>query len=291
VVSIKKEDRFDSLATTRTVGYFLRRSMRTPSTMWVFAAPLLLASAGCDSLSARMKAQEAVNLYHRGMLAEAASMFEDAEKLDPYIPTIQLDLGFAELALYQANPRSKDGAAAAAKALTAFERYLSLRPAEERAKSYLIQTFVDTGHYDEAVAFFKPAVEKTPPEGEALATLGTIASKTGRYEDAKGWYEKRIAAEPQNADARLALGVLIWDYLHNHAEVVGQQRIATADTALTHLNEAIKLKPNAPNSYTYANLVYRERASGETTDDAKRVDLEQANKFFKQATELQKGAK
>jgi tetratricopeptide (TPR) repeat protein len=237
-----------------------------------------------------MQAQEAVDLYHRGLISDAAAKFESAEKLDPYIPTIQLNLGFAQLALYQANPKGDDGAKAAAKAITAFERYLSLRPDEERARSYLVQTFVDTGHYDEAVSFFKPAVEKTPPDGEALATLGTIASKTGRYEDAKKWYQKRIDSEPQNADARLALGVLIWDYLHNHAEVAGSERIATADQALVHLNEAIKLKPKAPNPYTYANLVYRERALGEPNDDGKRGDLEQANKLFKQAQELQKGS-
>jgi tetratricopeptide (TPR) repeat protein len=264
--------------------------MPKPSMMWVLWTPLLFCSTGCDSLKARMQAQEAVDLYHRGLISDAAAKFESAEKLDPYIPTIQLNLGFAQLALYQANPKGDDGAKAAAKAITAFERYLSLKPDEERARSYLIQTFVDTGHYDEAVSYFKPNVEKNPPDGEALATLGTIASKTGRFEDAKKWYQKRIDTEPQNADARLALGVLIWDYLHNHAEVVGTERITIADQALVHLNEAIKLKPKAPNPYTYANLVYRERAAGQLTDDAKRPDLEQANKLFKQAQELQKGA-
>jgi tetratricopeptide (TPR) repeat protein len=238
-----------------------------------------------------MQAQEAVDLYHRGLIQEAASKFESAEQLDPYIPTIQLNLGFAQLAVYQANPKSPEGAKAAAKAITAFERYLSLRPDEERARSYLVQTFVDTGHYDEAVLYFKPSVDKRPPDGEALATLGTIASKTGRYEEAKKWYQLRIDTEPQNADARLALGVLVWDYLHNHTEIAGADRIAIADSALVHLNEAIKLKPKAPNPYTYANLVYRERALGQTTDDAKRVDLEMANKLFKQAQELQKGAR
>src|SRR5262245_5734831 len=165
--------------------------MRLRRVMRVLLAPLVIAATmGCDSLKARMLAQDAVRLYHRGLISEAAAKFEEAEKLDPYIPTIQLDLGFAQLALYQANPKSKAGSAAADKAITAFERYLMLRPREERAKSYLIQTFVDTGHYDEAVTYFKPALDKNPPDGEALATLGTIASKTGRYLEAKRWYGK-----------------------------------------------------------------------------------------------------
>jgi tetratricopeptide (TPR) repeat protein len=247
--------------------------------------------AGCDSLKARMAAQEAVRLYRKGAVAEAAAQFEAAEKLDPYIAAIQIDLGFANLALYQASPHTTEGLAAARKAITAFERYLALRPDEERAKSYLVQTFVDTGQYDEAVTYFKPAVERTPPSGEALATLGLIAAKTGRFEDARRWYERRIVAEPANADARLALGILIWDHLHAHPTLVGPERIQLADAALQPLDEAMRLKPLAPNAYTYANLVYRERALGQANDDGKRADLAQAEKLWKRAAEQQKAAR
>lgn len=210
-----------------------------------------------------MRAQEAVDLYHKGQVQEAANKFAEAEKLDPNIATIQLNLAFSNLALSQTfvpgSPQAKD---ASGKAIDAFQKFLKLKPADERARSYLVQTFVDTGRYDDAVAFFKPEVEKTPPNGEALATLGTIANKTGRFQDAKTWYEKRIAAEPANPDARLAVGVLMWDYLHNHIELQGDDRLKMADDAIAQLAEAIKIAPNAPNAYTYTNLVYRERAKG-----------------------------
>jgi tetratricopeptide (TPR) repeat protein len=256
-----------------------------------FAMLTALLVGGCDSLHARMLAQEGVNLYHKGMLGEAAARFEEAEKLDPYIPAIQLDLGFSNLALYQGDPKGKLGEAASQKAVVAFEKYLQLRPGEERARVFLIQTFIDTGRYDDAVAYFKPAVEKTPIDLEALTTLGIIASKSGKYEEAKGWYEKRIEKDPSNADARLAVAVLMWDYLHNHTDLAPPDRISLSDVAIAHLAEAIKLKPAAPAAYTYTNLLYRERALGETNDDGKRKDLEQASKFFQKAQELQKGAK
>jgi tetratricopeptide (TPR) repeat protein len=253
---------------------------------------LPLATAGCDSLHARLLAQDGVSLYRHGQVAEAAAKFEQAEKLDPYIPPIQLNLGFASLAIYQNSPKSPEGTAAATRAIVAFEKFLQLKPDEERARVYLIQTFVDTGRYDDAVAYFKPAVDKTPPDPEALGTLGIIASKTGRYEEAKSWYEKRIAAQPNNADAQLALGVLMWDYLHNHVtDVAGPDRVAMSDVAIGHLGESIRLAPKAPAAYTYTNLAYRERALGQPNDDGKRTDLEQASKFFKQAEALQKGAK
>ena len=56
----------------------------------------------------------------------------------------------------------------------------------------------------------------------------------------------------------LALGVLIWDYLHNHTDVVADQRKQLADEGIADLKKAIDLAPNAPNPYTYTNLLYRE---------------------------------
>jgi tetratricopeptide (TPR) repeat protein len=238
-----------------------------------------------------MTAQEGVSLYHHNDVEKAATAFEAAAKLDGSIPTIQLNLGFANLALYQQNPKGPRATEVSSKAIVAFEKYLALRPNEERARVFLIQTFVDTGRYDDAVAFFKPSVEKVPADGEALNTLGIIASKTGRYDEAKGWYEKRVALDPNNSDARLSLGILLWDRLHNHAEIVGADRVVLADLAIDHLAEAIHQKPNAPNAYVYTNLVYRERAAGEPDDDRKRADIELAIKFHKEAQELQKGLK
>jgi tetratricopeptide (TPR) repeat protein len=256
-----------------------------------FGVVLILATAtlGCDSLKARKVAGEAAELYHQGKLEEAIALYEQAVQLDPNIPTIQLNLGFANLAVYQQSPKSKEGDAAADKAVQAFEAFLKLKPGDERGTQYLVQTFVDTARYDAAVEYFKPQTEKNVPE--AFNTLGLIASKTGKFAEAKDWYTKRVGADPNNADAHLALGVLIWDYLHNHKEVVAQQRKDLSDEGIKVLAEAIRIAPKAPNAYTYTNLLYRERSEADVTDDEKRPDLEKANQFFKKAMELQKAAK
>ena len=249
-------------------------------------APLF---AGCASLRARMIAQEGVDLYHKQDYAGAAAKFAEAEKFDPNIPTIELNLGFANLSLYRMAPNSTEAAKAASNAIAAFERYLKLKPKDERAQVFLVQTFVDTGKYDDAVAFFKPAVERDPPDTGALNTLAIIAAKTGRFQEAKDWYERRIAAEPDSTEAHLALGVLIWNYLHDHPEDNGAKRLELSKQALQTLGDAIKLSPNAPNAYTYTNLVYREKALGELNDDDKRVDFEEANRFYKLGMDRMKG--
>jgi tetratricopeptide (TPR) repeat protein len=263
--------------------------MRKFSVNFVCALIVAAGATGCDSLKARMVAGDAATLYHQGKLDEAIAKYEEAAKFDPNIATIQLNLGFANLAAYQQDPKGKSGDEAANRAVEAFENFLRIKPDDERGKQYLVQTFVDTARYDAAVQYFQPQVQKNDPD--ALNTLGIIASKTGRFSEAMDWYTKRTQADPNNADAHVALGVLVWDYLHNHTEVVGQQRKDLADQCIKVLADAIKLTPKAPNPYTYTNLCYRERANADLTDDEKRPDLEKANEFFKKAMELQKAAK
>jgi len=254
-----------------------------------FALALALCLAGgCDTLSARSHAKDGVRLYRDGRVVEAAAEFEAAQRLDASIPTVWLNLGFSSLAVFQAAPHSAGGQIAAARAIAAFERYLQLRPDEERAKSYLVQTFVDTSRYDDAVKFFQPAVDKTPPDTQALATLGTIAAKIGRSSEAATWYERRIQAEPESGDARLALAILLWDRLKSHPEVVGRARVELASRALSVLKEARRLVPGAPNAFLYTNLVYRERANTDLGEEPRRADLELANAYFRIASGMGK---
>jgi tetratricopeptide (TPR) repeat protein len=249
---------------------------------------LAAGTMGCDTLKARKVASEAADLYHEGRVEDAIAKYEEAASYDPNIATIQLNLGFANLALYQNNPKDKAGDDAANKAVVAFENFLKLKPNDERGHQYLVQTFVDTSRYDAAVEFYKPQIEKKDPE--VFNTLGVIASKTGKFPEAKDWHLKRIDADPKNPDAKVSYCVLLWDYLHNHAEVVGDPRKQMADEGIAQCKAAIEQAPKAPNAYTYTNLLYRERAMADLTDDEKRPDLEQANEYFRKAMQLLKEA-
>lgn len=279
-----KRDRF--LAAPLTLLGFLG----TAAT-WSAMGAVAVGATGCDTIRARSRAQDGVKLYRDGDVTGAAAKFEEAQKLDPTVPTIWLNLGFADLAVFQASTHALGGQIAAKRAITAFEEYLKLRPNEERAQSYLIQTFVDTGRYEDAEKYFKLAVEKNPPDTQALATLGTIASKIGRFEDAQRWYQRRIDADPDSGDARLALGILLWDRLKNHADIIGKERVEMANHALAVLKEARRLQPKSPNPFLYTNLVYRERANAGLGDDAKNADLTMANAYFTIANDMGKDAK
>ena len=244
---------------------------------------------GCDTLKARMVASDAAKLYKDGKVEEAIAKYEEASKLDPSIATIQLNLGFANLAAIRTTRRAKQGDDAANKAVAAFEAYLKLKPGDERGTQYLVQTFVDTSRYDAAVDFYKPQIEKKDPE--VFNTLGVIASKTGKFAEAKDWYAKRVDADPKNPGrqgraVRASSGTTCTITSRSWAISASRSPTRASSTARRRSTQA----PKAPNAYTYTNLLYRERAAADITDDEKRPDLEKANEYFRKAMQLLKEA-
>jgi tetratricopeptide (TPR) repeat protein len=262
-----------------------RRSRRGHA-LGVLAVAALTLLSGCDTLSARFRAREGVDLYHASDFAGAARKFDEAARLEPGLAVLPLNAGTSNLALFRAaGSKSPQGQEAAGKAIAAYERYLSLKPSDERVKAALVQTFVETSRYEDAVAFFRSDVEKN--DVESLSVLATVATKCGKAEEAEAWHLKRIAASANKPEGYLALGVFLWQELHDHADWPHDKRKGKADIAIDKLKKAIDIQPAAPNAYTYVNLVYRELSATEPTEDAKRHDLEEANKYFQMALERQ----
>jgi tetratricopeptide (TPR) repeat protein len=153
-------------------------------------------------------------------------------------------------------------------------------------KAALVQTFVETGRYEDAVVFFRGAADKR--DVEALSVLATIATKCGKPDEAQAWHLKRIEASPDKAEGYVSLGVFLWEELHNHADWPQDKRKPKAELAIEKLKKAIDLQPAAPNAYTYVNLVYRELSANEPDADTKKKDLDEAQKYFQMAVDRQK---
>jgi tetratricopeptide (TPR) repeat protein len=270
-------------------------------------AALSLGTSGCDTLKARARAQQGVEKYRDGDIKEAARLFREAAEIDPTVPPILINRGYTHLALYQQNPRSKEGQEAADLAVKSFRDYMALPTIKsdqrQRARDYLLQTFVDARKYDEAVEFFKPQVERDNPDLEALTILGNIAKSIGKMDASRMWLERRIKANPKDTDGYVALAIMTWDDLcadtqcrmapdqrKNNLQMPPLVRIEKANAALELLEKARLLSPKAPTPVIYANLLLRERSYGQPTDDLKRTDLEEANKLLQLAVAMQKAA-
>lgn len=260
---------------------------RSPAALLALAA-LALVGGGCDTLRARHRAGLGADAYKKGDFHAASYKYEQALALDPGLDAVHLNLGYTYLQLYTQSPKSHEGHEYGGLAVKEFEEFLERRPGDEKARNYLVQTFVDTNRYDDAVSYFKPETERTPPSLEAITTLGQIAAKTNRIDQALAWYELRVKSNPDDADGPYNLGVLVWDHLHNHLDVQGPARLALADRGIAALKRAIELRPHASNGYTYLNLVYRERAPGEPDEAARAADLAEAEKNLKAALAIVK---
>jgi tetratricopeptide (TPR) repeat protein len=241
---------------------------------------------GCDMLGARFKAREGVDLYKAQDYGGAANKFDEASRMDPTLAVLRLNSGTSNLAHFRnVGGKSAEGQQAATRAIQAYEKYLELKPQDERVKAALVQTFIETGRYEDSVVFFRPAVEKN--DVEALGVLAAIATKCNKKDEAESWHKKKIAATPNKPDGYLALGVFLWNELHDNPTWPHEKRKEKAATALEALKKAIDLAPAAPNAYTYTNLVYREIAASEPTEEGKRKNLEEATRYFKMALERQ----
>ena len=264
-------------------------------------------STGCDTLRARARAQKGVDKYRNGDIKGAAQLFTEAAAIDPTFPPIIINRGYTHLALYQQYARTKEGQEAANIAVASFKQYMNmpdLKPDQrQRARDYLLQTFVDARRYEDAVEFFKPQVDRENPDLEALTILGNIAKSIGKTEASRMWLERRIKANPKDTDGYVALAIMTWDELcadsqcrtpvdqrRNNLQMAPAERIAKVNQALELLDQARELSPKAPTPVTYANLLLRERSYAQPNDELKRLDLDEANKLLQIALAMQKAA-
>lgn len=274
----------------------------------VAVASLAFGTIGCDTLRARARAQKGVDEYREGNIKVAAKLFREAAEIDPTVPPIIINRGFTHLQLYQQDPRSKEGIEAANIAIASFKQYMGmpgLKPEQQqRARDYLLQTFVDARRYDDAVEYFKPQVERENPDLEALTILGNIAKSIGKTDASRMWLERRVKANPKDTDGYVALAIMNWDELcadsqcrtpleqrRGHLQsLTPEQRIVKANAGIELLKKANELSPQAPTPIVYANLLLRERSYAQASDDFKRADLDQATGLMRLSLAMQKAA-
>src|SRR5258708_7077882 len=78
--------------------------------------------SGCDTLSARFRAREGIDLYRQADYSGAAKKFEEAHRLDPALPVLLLNAGTSNLAVFRAVGRkTPEGQGAATRAISSYE--------------------------------------------------------------------------------------------------------------------------------------------------------------------------
>lgn len=257
----------------------------------VLAILVAAASAGCEQVQARRHIQEGNKLYYAGEYEKAVAEYDQALATRPDLTIGWYNKGLTHLAMFAPGAKTPENEAHAQGAIKAFNEYLKAQPKDDKARDYLLSTYIDSGHYEGALAYFEEKLKENPNDVLAIAQLAQINAGAGKFEDANKWHHKRAEIETSTdgkADALYSIGVLSWRRLNNKFDVNGVERAKIADEGIGALEEALAIRKDHQAQLTYHNLLYRERALAHEASWARATDIATAQVSFKKAMDIAK---
>jgi tetratricopeptide (TPR) repeat protein len=117
--------------------------------------------------------------------------------------------------------------------------FLALTPDSVSVNMMMGYAFQREGKLDEAVNYYRRAVQLAPSSADALNNLGLALKLRGNLSEAVNHYRKALEGAPQNADIHYNLGNAL-------------QSLGKLDEAISHYQQALKIKPE--HAYTHFNL-------------------------------------
>ncbi|HET6610542.1 MAG TPA: tetratricopeptide repeat protein [Kofleriaceae bacterium] len=236
-----------------------RRRFCTALTLSLFA---VIAATGCDQVSGRLALNRGNRLYSDGRYLEAVSAYEEGLAKLPDFVAGHHNCGLAYYKLFRPGVETPKNLAYANKAAAHLTRYLDENPDDTRIVSLLTTTWMDSGNYKAALAYWEDQLKEDPKSHEVLVILANINKQAGDYDKALSWIRKRIDAEAQTqgkVDAYMDIGKLELSRLRN-PDVVGKERLVIADTALAALQKAAALDSKDPMIHSYMASIFKLRS-------------------------------
>ena len=239
-----------------------------PVLLTVLAA-LAVTGTGCDELSARRGVQKGDKLYGQAKYHDAVEQYEEAlAKSD--LEVGHHNAGLAYYKIFTGDPTAKEDERKeyAEKSASHFLKYLESSPNDRRVIDLLTQIWIDSDQYQKAIDYWTKVLAKDPKDPGVLTRLADVNRKAGKFEVAVDWLNKRVEAEVDEAGKAGAyrdIASVQFSRL-TRTDLVDEERMGVADSALKALGEAIKLNPDNPQLYglTAGVFLYRSQAHGAT---------------------------
>jgi tetratricopeptide (TPR) repeat protein len=111
-----------------------------------------------------------------------------------------------------------------AKTKTFIEKAVGIAPIPRQVYLDAAQLYIDTGHYDDGMAFAGELLRRRPNSADAHMVAGMIAVSSGKYEDAMGYYKDALTLDPQDPLFHHDL-CLVYMVLHKWKEALGEYAI------------------------------------------------------------------
>ncbi len=252
----------------------------------VAAACLLMGVTGCKKLEARMLMKKANESYRAERYEDAIAAYEKVIAIDPWWADAYRNSALSNLALYQPGSLHEKDVKYSEQAIMKFRRYLQFVPNDERTEDLLMDTYMKTQRYEEAANFFKEKLKKDSQNSRVLQTIGMIYAKASNFEEARKWFKARAEADRKNPEAWYSLGVLEWERVFRGSELTVEEKRALIEEGMNALQEAVKLRNDYFEAYSYINLLWRQKALTETDPEQAQKDMQQADINMKTALRL-----
>jgi tetratricopeptide (TPR) repeat protein len=254
---------------------------------WIaLLAALLISSTGCQKLKARLTMRTANDLYRAEKYSEAIQKYNEVIAIDPWWADAYRNAGLCYLALYQPGSLHQKDIDYSTQAIIKLRRYLQFAPNDERTEDLLMDAYMKTARYEEAVNFYKEKLKQDPKNSKYLQTIGMIYAKANNFEEARKWFRTRAEADAKNPEAWYSLGVLCWERAFKNQELTVDERRALIDDGMEALQKAVQYRPDYFEAYSYINLLYRQKALTETEPEQAMKDLQEADANMKKAIQL-----
>jgi len=262
------------------------------ATVAVCLAALL--SLGCEKqinfFKARNELNKGVRAFSAADYATAAERFQAALELDPELNDAKTYGAYAYMMQFIPGGTSPENIAMADKAIAGFNEVLAEKPNDKLATTLLASLYFNMKDFPKAEEWHRKRIKiledeaaaspdkiVDPAASESYYTIGVI-----KWTDS---YTPRLAA-------RAELGMKPEDP-GPIKDAEKRQELATElvpkiNDGLQALERALEINPDYADAMAYLNLLYRERADLQDTQEAYEADLAKADEWVQKSLETRK---
>jgi len=251
--------------------------MKRQAVVVLAIAAMTVFATSCEKLKARDQLNKGVQAFKSAQYPQAVECFKTAVQYDPTFATARLYLATAYMQQYIPGADSPENMQMA------------------------------TAAYDQ----FQKVLTQDPKNTLAIASIASLLFNEKKLDDAAVWYQKLISVDPKNKEAFYTLGVIAWTKaLVSDGEArahlnmkpddpgplkdkkvraeVAVKNSPIVDEGIKDLDTSLKLDPEYDDAMAYENLLYRQKADLEDSQEAYKRDIEKANDYFQKTIDTRK---
>lgn len=277
----ERQQHWKALQVLTEGGLEMCRRKLAPFCGVLFLAVIAGSCSAFRALKARDQLNKGVASYSNGKFQAAIEHFKSAIQSDPSLLNARLYLATAYAQQYVPNGDTPENTKTGQLAIAAFENVLQKDPKNTTALAFIGKLYAYMKDFDKAKEFQRRRIQYEPNNPEPYYWIGVIdwglsqkndgqvrkalGPKATKLDTKTGWY----APLPEEARALLA---------KENGKLVSE--------GLDALQKAIELKPNDYATMDYINLMYRQKAEIDETNEARRADLKTAEQWFQKSKTL-----